>query len=175
MKLFHLVLFLPLLLCLPVCPIRAEEIYKIDAAMQKADPRLAQRVTLTETRLPLGALLERLSAKTGVSFRMDTASTASEATLRVVLHDSGQPDHVLLLALNRRWGISNGFVPRWGERPAVSLALARRRSSFWRGRRPVTGRRGRRLFRKPRLPLAQTAGEPFVRLHRSACGGRFAP
>ncbi len=108
MKLRRLVLFLPLLLCLPVCRLRAEEIYKIDAAMQKADPRLAQRVTLTEMRIPLGALLERLSAKTGVSLRMDTASNASGAMLLVVLHD--QPLADTLNSLYAFFGYRNA---RW--------------------------------------------------------------
>ena len=92
MNVRRLILFLPLLLLLPACRVRAEEISLIDAAMRKADPRLAQRVTLNENRLPLGALLERLSEKTGVPLRMDNTSPASGAMLLVVLHNQPLAD-----------------------------------------------------------------------------------
>ena len=75
-----------LFLCLSACRVRATELCLIDSAMRKADPRLETPVTLTETRISLGALLERLSAKTGVSLRMDTTSPASGAMLLVFLH-----------------------------------------------------------------------------------------
>ena len=88
----RLACLLPLLLCLFARRLPAEELCLVDAAMKRADPRLAQRVTLTETRLPLGALLERLTARTGVSLRMDDTSEASGAMLLVMLHDQPLAD-----------------------------------------------------------------------------------
>ena len=92
MSLRRFLLLLPLLLVLPACRVRAEELCLIDASIRKADPRLSQRVSLTEPRLPLGALLERLTALTGVSLRMDNTSIASGAMLVVVLRDQPLAD-----------------------------------------------------------------------------------
>src|SRR5437867_123663 len=56
-------------------------------AMRKEDPRLEQRVSLATSRIPVGALLEKLSAQTGVRITADDRQGAGDDEVAVFLHD----------------------------------------------------------------------------------------